>query len=162
MNKLNRLVNAIIGLPNRSWYEDEFDLGPVDPAVPFDRNAAENKLRELISVTLECEFVFITSYKELYMQEAWEDSHGHKTPNKSIKKKIIVGEDSYLKKFLVFSGDSYYPIGGWQDFKSSFETENEAIRYLASKNDYDWAHIVDLDTGLIIFAASDNVYEDFA
>jgi len=158
MNKPNRLVNAIIGCKDHYWYEDEFDLGLVDPGSTFDRSAAESRLRELID---ECEFVFITFYKELYMQsETWEDSHGHKTPDKSVKKKIVVGKSKNLKKFLVFNGDTYYPYGGWDDFRASFDTEREATRYLACQSGYDWAHIIDSETGDIIFTTRDSFSEE--
>lgn len=57
-----------------------------------------------------------------------------------------------MKRFLLFVGDTYYPCGGWRDFKGSFDTEDEARAHAAvlkaDENGYgwDWAHIVDTET----------------
>jgi hypothetical protein len=50
-----------------------------------------------------------------------------------------------LKRFLVFSGDKYYPAGGWLDLMNSFDTEDAAVGYargLAS-DALVWSHVVD-------------------
>ena len=52
-----------------------------------------------------------------------------------------------LKRFLVFSGDYYYPSGGWHDFHGSFDTLEEAN---GSQPKGEWAHIFDMDTGEIV------------
>lgn len=31
-----------------------------------------------------------------------------------------------MKQFLLFGYDTYYPSGGWRDFKESYDTEEEA------------------------------------
>lgn len=54
--------------------------------------------------------------------------------------------DDKIKRFLVFAGDTYYPTGGWSDYRCSFDTEKEALKWLARYN-YDWNHIVDMQTG---------------
>ena len=51
-----------------------------------------------------------------------------------------------VKRFVVFSGDQYYPDGGWSDFKSSHDTLNEALSTARG----DWWHIVDLVAGKIV------------
>lgn len=54
-----------------------------------------------------------------------------------------------MKRFLLFSGDCYYPGGGWEDFIAAFDTEEAAREYAvaASKKDrWDWWHIVDMTT----------------
>jgi cellobiose phosphorylase len=53
-----------------------------------------------------------------------------------------------MKRYIVFSGDNYYPIGGWEDFKDSFNTLEEAREY--QSNMPDWFHIVDLQTMEIV------------
>lgn len=48
-------------------------------------------------------------------------------------------------KYAIFAGDSYYPNGGWEDFRAAFETLEEAtdyVRHFASKAD--WYDVVDL------------------
>ena len=57
-----------------------------------------------------------------------------------------------MKNFLVFAGINYYPSGGVKDFKKSFDTEREALLYVANKHgEYlDWWQIVDRDTFTII------------
>jgi hypothetical protein len=52
-----------------------------------------------------------------------------------------------VKRFAVFSGDQYYPDGGWGDFKSSHDTLDEAK---SEKTRGDWWHIVDLVAGRIV------------
>lgn len=49
-----------------------------------------------------------------------------------------------LKQYLLFAGDNYYPCGGWGDFVEDFDSEVEALKWLAqSKEKYDWYHVVD-------------------
>lgn len=61
-----------------------------------------------------------------------------------------------VKRFLAFAGSNYYPDGGWNDFKGSFETLEEAIKELdpdirtrwpSEAPLYDWTHIVDTEDG---------------
>ena len=55
------------------------------------------------------------------------------------------------KRFLAFTGENYYPCGGWNDFCGSFDSLDEAktaTRPTGALNDYrEWAHIVDLELG---------------
>lgn len=53
-----------------------------------------------------------------------------------------------MKRFLLFAGDSYYPIGGWRDIKGSADTIEEAQKL--NNNYYDWWHIVDSVSGDIV------------
>jgi hypothetical protein len=46
--------------------------------------------------------------------------------------------------YLLFCGDSYYPTGGWNDFKGSYKTLEEAIN--SSNDDNDWWHVVSTET----------------
>lgn len=51
------------------------------------------------------------------------------------------------KRFLVFAGFSYYPNGGWDDFKQACNTLEEAYTVgREQKKTYDWVNIVDLNT----------------
>lgn len=56
-----------------------------------------------------------------------------------------------MERFLLFEGEDYYPVGGWEDFTGSFKSVAQAQ---AAKKyhlyDGGWAHIVDLETGTII------------
>lgn len=54
-----------------------------------------------------------------------------------------------LKRFLYFNGYVYYPSGGWDDFKQSFDTLEEAKAH-AAQWPGEWNHIVDLETGEVI------------
>ena len=45
--------------------------------------------------------------------------------------------------YLLFSGDKYYPSGGWQDFDGTYATLEYAIMYALDKN-AGWWHIVDI------------------
>jgi hypothetical protein len=47
-----------------------------------------------------------------------------------------------MKRYLLFSGATYYPAGGWHEFRADFATLDEAIANYTPA-EYDWAHIVD-------------------
>lgn len=32
-----------------------------------------------------------------------------------------------MTSYFLFAGDRYYPNGGWEDYRGSFETENAAL-----------------------------------
>ena len=52
-----------------------------------------------------------------------------------------------MKRYLVFAGSTYYPAGGWNDFCGSFDSELDALDYIARKDsDCEWWHIVDTTT----------------
>ncbi len=51
---------------------------------------------------------------------------------------------SHLKNYLVFIGEQYYPAGGWLDFKESFETREEAKKFVEKlvPEEYDWGQVI--------------------
>lgn len=59
-----------------------------------------------------------------------------------------------MKRFMLFAGENYYPCGGMEDFKGSFDTYEEAEEYVNTKNKgvqmdgwgWDWAHVYDTET----------------
>lgn len=51
--------------------------------------------------------------------------------------------------FLVFTGDEYYPLGGWEDYKGQEPSLDEA-RSMAEKVGGDWYQIVDDRRGWIV------------
>lgn len=51
------------------------------------------------------------------------------------------------KRFLVFTGDYYYPAGGWEDLQGSYDTIEEAVTALNQILSNDWSYIIDLETG---------------
>lgn len=54
-----------------------------------------------------------------------------------------------MKRYAVFSGENYYPCGGWSDFQGTFDTIEEARSHIATQKDQ-WWQIVDLQTGLLV------------
>lgn len=50
-----------------------------------------------------------------------------------------------MKRYLLFSGDYCYPDGGWNDYNSSYDEREVAIkaRDNIKKNGMLWAHVVD-------------------
>lgn len=64
-----------------------------------------------------------------------------------------------MKRFLLFSGSNYYPMGGWYDLKGLFMTLESATRAASKYKDNDWWHIVDADT-LMIVATEKGMIED--
>ncbi len=56
-------------------------------------------------------------------------------------KKEVTPEDVYL----LFYGNCFYPLGGWDDCKGCFSSAQEAKDYLSKKEPdsrFMWAHIV--------------------
>lgn len=56
-----------------------------------------------------------------------------------------------MKRYALFVGDFYEPIGGWQQFVDSYDTVDEAVKE-AFKRDTKrapkkWWHVIDLSTG---------------
>lgn len=57
---------------------------------------------------------------------------------------------SQLKRYLVFGGNEYYPAGGWDDLKNSFDTDGEAESYCHAayvNGNITWWMVIDLTTG---------------
>lgn len=55
--------------------------------------------------------------------------------------------------FALFAGDVYYPSGGWNDFRGTFDTiEAAKDRYLEGEmwgdhnHKWEWGHVVNLET----------------
>lgn len=60
-----------------------------------------------------------------------------------------------MKRFALFSGEVYYPRGGWSDFFASFDTKEEALACAATQR-ADWWQIVDLQEGNMVECGSRN------
>lgn len=59
---------------------------------------------------------------------------------------------STAKKFWLFAGPRYYPLGGWLDFVNSYDSLAEAEAYVTAYLDYNednwhWWHVVNAETG---------------
>lgn len=62
-----------------------------------------------------------------------------------------------MKRYLVFSYQSYYPAGGFRDFDSAHETFAEAQKARQSNHSpYKGSHIVDLTTLTIVESQYEN------
>lgn len=53
-----------------------------------------------------------------------------------------------MKRYLTFAGDRYYPLGGWEDRRLSYDTKEEAVEAVSGR--WDWWHVVDLFTGQVV------------
>lgn len=58
-------------------------------------------------------------------------------------------------KYALFAGSTYYPSGGWNDWRGSFSTIEEALiagmdSVVHFGSGFDWWHIVDQEAGEII------------
>lgn len=51
-----------------------------------------------------------------------------------------------MKRYALFTFSEYYPAGGWEDFKGSFDSIEEA-RTEGKRLDSDHMQIVDLEKG---------------
>ena len=54
-----------------------------------------------------------------------------------------------MKRYMVFSGEDYYPNGGMEDFDKDFDIIEEAIEF-AKKQKGDWIQIYDIVSKQII------------
>jgi hypothetical protein len=54
-----------------------------------------------------------------------------------------------MKRFLLFAFDSHYPRGGWDDFRDSYDTKEEAVEAVA-KMKCEWWQVVDSEAGDIV------------
>lgn len=62
---------------------------------------------------------------------------------------------SKCKRYLVFSGDTFYAIGGAKDYVGSFDSFSSAILAGGERlkdNDDDWFNILDNTTGIIKYS----------
>lgn len=49
-----------------------------------------------------------------------------------------------MKRYLVFAGDVYYPMGGAYDLDFDTDDKEEALKYMEKHDrDYGWCHIYD-------------------
>ena len=48
-----------------------------------------------------------------------------------------------LRRFLLFGGDRYYPLGGFSDFQGDYLTLEEAVTRAANRA-WDWWHVWDM------------------
>lgn len=63
-------------------------------------------------------------------------------------KRVVIDAEAPVKprRYLVFAGSAYYPAGGWDDFKGSVDTVEDA-RIAAAATKAEWWHIIDIETG---------------
>lgn len=55
-----------------------------------------------------------------------------------------------IKRFAVFSWVNASACGGWDDYRVSFDTFEEAESFvMAQSGQYDWSQVVDLQTGVV-------------
>lgn len=57
-----------------------------------------------------------------------------------------------MKKYLLFSGKSYYANGGILDFKGSFDSLEDAVakgRYQLDNTYEDWFHVYDSESNIV-------------
>lgn len=57
-----------------------------------------------------------------------------------------------MSNYLLFAGGFYYPSGGWDDFRGSYSTPEEAKEVAESLTYIDWWHVVDSETEEIVSA----------
>ena len=67
--------------------------------------------------------------------------------------------------FALFAGSAYYPSGGWNDFKGTFDSITEAEDRFYRGESYgtekthifywDWGHVVDLSTHTVVRRITD-------
>ena len=48
-----------------------------------------------------------------------------------------------MKRYLLFSFDTYYPDGGWNDFIGDFDNVEQALLALKQDSPYPEYHIID-------------------
>lgn len=62
-----------------------------------------------------------------------------------------------MKRYLVFSGLTYYPDGGWSDFDSDHDTLEEANEARKDKHSkFGWSEVVDTESMRSVIVQSEN------
>lgn len=57
-----------------------------------------------------------------------------------------------MKRYFLFTGDSFYPDGGMKDFDNDFDDLQSAQDYVhCSHRTFQWHHVVDMTTGKIVW-----------
>lgn len=76
----------------------------------------------------------------------------HEKKYKKYKKKYLNLKNKCQTnpKYIIFAGDTYYPLGGWQDYYGIADTIEEANIAYDNAIKKGWAHVLDFDTGKII------------
>ena len=69
-----------------------------------------------------------------------------------------------MKRYLLFCGFAFYPLGGWWDFEGSFDSITEAwAEYRSKMNEsgepLDWAHIIDTESGECVKSEGNSCYD---
>lgn len=54
-----------------------------------------------------------------------------------------------MKRFALFSFETYYPCGGWEDLDGVFPTLEEAVLAFDHRR-WDYGHVVDLVRGIVV------------
>ena len=64
------------------------------------------------------------------------------------------------KEIMLFSGNNYYPCGGWEDFKGYFDSVESAIKFLKESEPEHgmWCHLV--ENNKIIIGGTSSSYFD--
>ena len=65
-----------------------------------------------------------------------------------------------MKRYLVFYGSIYYPVGGMNDFIGDFDTKEDAIKLIETTNEkeddgdfeYRWANVWDSKDRIEIYS----------
>ena len=50
-----------------------------------------------------------------------------------------------MKKYMLFGGDQYYPLGGMSDFIDSYDDTEKLLEHVRSEQ-FDWWHVLDRRT----------------
>lgn len=72
-----------------------------------------------------------------------------------------------MKRYWLFAGNNYYPMGGMEDFHNSYDTLEEAkksykVLHEEDSYEYAWAHVYDSETRSIDFDTNEtNTKEDY-
>ena len=61
-----------------------------------------------------------------------------------------------IKRFVLFAGQDYYPLGGWKDYQGSYDTQTEAEHAMQTLalDFVEWFQIVDLQTGEFVVSTA--------
>ena len=61
-----------------------------------------------------------------------------------------------MKRFAVFSGETYEPNGGWGDFLDAFDTFEEALVVARQQGSGigEWSEVVDLEALKVVYAST--------
>ena len=73
-----------------------------------------------------------------------------------------------MKRYILFGGTEYYPLGGFQDFLGSYDSDTDAMSawdamqliLIKEPDPLEWGHVIDIQTMDMVFNRSEEEWRE--